>query len=59
MNRFLYYFISEVTPYILALILFWMLIRIIEWFVKVFIPATKELIRDFREWKAQEQSKKR
>lgn len=53
MNRFLYYFISEAIPYFLVLILFWMLVRIIEWIIKTFIPATKELIRDFREWKAQ------
>ena len=58
MNKFLFYFISEITPYIFMLIAFWMFVRFVDWLVKTFIPAFKELIRDIREWRAQERSKK-
>lgn len=58
MNKFLFYFISEITPYIFMLIAFWMFVRFVDWLIKTFIPAFKELMRDIREWRAQERSKK-
>lgn len=58
MNKFLFYFVSEAIPYFFMLLTFWMLVRFISWFIKVFIPAFKELIQDFREWRAEERSNK-
>lgn len=56
MNKFLYYLIDSGFRFFMLLVLAWMLIRFTKWMVKVFIPATKELIRDPCEWRAQERS---
>lgn len=56
MNKFLYYLIDSGFRFFMLLVLAWMLVRFVKWMVKVFIPATKELIRDLREWRAQERS---
>lgn len=56
MNKFLYYLIDSSFRFFMLLVLAWMLIRFTKWMVKVFIPATKELIRDLREWRAEERS---
>lgn len=56
MNKFLYYLIDSSYRFFIVLMLVWMLARFTKWFVKVFIPATKELIRDLREWRAEERS---
>lgn len=56
MNKFLYYLIDSGFRFFMLLVLAWMLVRFTKWMVKVFIPATKELIRDLREWRAEERS---
>jgi len=56
MNKFLYYLIDSGFRFFMFLVLAWMLIHFTKWMVKVFIPATKELIRDLREWRAEERS---
>lgn len=56
MNKFLYYLIDSSFRFFMLLVLAWMLVRFTKWMVKVFIPATKELIHDLREWRAEERS---
>lgn len=56
MNKFLYYLIDSGFRFFILLVLAWMLVRFVKWMVKVFIPATKELIQDLREWRAEERS---
>lgn len=56
MNKFLYYLIDSGFRFFMLLVLAWMLVRFTKWMIKVFIPATKELIRDLHEWRAEERS---
>ena len=56
MNKFLYYIIDSGFRFFMLLVLAWMLVRFAKWVVKVFIPATKELIHDLHEWRAEERS---